>query len=38
MKCANCGKEIPDATYRNIDGDPCCKECWDAEEDMLKNY
>ena len=38
MKCANCGKKITNDEYRNVDGDPCCKECWVAEEEWLKHY
>lgn len=37
MKCANCGRQISDAAYHNIDGDPCCKACWEIEEEKLEH-
>lgn len=37
MKCANCGRQIPDVSYRNMDGDPCCKVCWEMEEEKLEH-
>ena len=36
MKCANCGKKIPDATYMNIDGEQCCQNCYQLEEEHLQ--
>lgn len=36
LHCANCGAKLHDAEFKNIDGDPCCKACWDAEERMLQ--
>lgn len=35
MKCANCGCRINKIEFRNVDGEPCCKICWDAEEEKL---
>ena len=35
LKCANCGRQISDASYRNMDGDPCCQFCWEMEEETL---